>query len=119
MILVDTNVWIEFFRGTKKSMELSESIEAGEVYLHPYVLTELILGGLKKELQVRMESFVNVSILSENQLRKFITEEKLFGRGLGFVDIHLLAASRINQCNIWTYDSYLKNAAIHLGIRAL
>ncbi len=119
MVLVDTNVWVEFFRGSKKSLALSDSIESGEVYLHPFVLTELVLGGLKKELQLKMESFVNVSILSENQLRKFITEEKLFGRGLGFVDIHLLSASRIYQCDIWTYDSYLKKAAVHLGIRAI
>jgi len=119
MVLVDTNVWVEFFRGNKKSLVLSELIESGEIYLHPFVLTELVLGGLKKELQLKMESFVNLPILSENLLRKFIVEEKLFGRGLGFVDIHLLSASRIYQCDIWTFDSYLKKAAIHLGSRTL
>ena len=116
MILVDTNVWVEFFRGSKSSIALSDSIESGDVYLHPFVLTELILGGLKKDIQIRMENFVNVSILSEIQLRKFIAEEKLFVRGLGFVDIHLLASARIQNCNLWTFDSYLKKAADYLGI---
>lgn len=119
MILVDTNVWVEFFRGSKSSIALSDSIESGEVYLHPFVLTELILGGLKKDIQARMESFVNVSILSEEQLRKFIAEEKLFGRELGFVDIHLLASARMQSCSLWTFDSYLKKAGNHLGIATI
>lgn len=46
MILVDTSVWVDFFRGTERAADLAEHLESNLVLLHPWVLGELVLGGL-------------------------------------------------------------------------
>jgi predicted nucleic acid-binding protein len=48
VILVDTSVWVEFFKGTARSRALADLLEADEVLLHPWVLGELVLGGLAR-----------------------------------------------------------------------
>ena len=111
MVIVDTNVWIDFFKGKIQAKKLSEIIELGEILIHPFVLTELVFGGLKKEFQKKLEIMQVTEILSEEKKRLFIQKEKLCGRGLGLVDIHLLASARIVPCQIWTFDSYLNKAA--------
>jgi predicted nucleic acid-binding protein len=42
---------------------------------------------------------------------------KLFGRGIGYVDAHLLAAARLSEnATLWTRDRLLREAAQDLGI---
>ncbi len=111
MILVDTNVWIDFFKGKNDTKKLPELIEQDQVFLHPYVLTELVIGGLKKEIQTKLEKIQTLEIISEDKMRLFVIKENLIGKGLGLVDIHLLASARMNNSEIWTFDSVLKKIA--------
>ena len=46
----------------------------------------------------------------------FIEERKLFGKGLGFIEIHLLASAMVHHVPVWTRDRSLKRVAGELGI---
>jgi predicted nucleic acid-binding protein len=111
MLLVDTNVWVDFFKGKKDAQQLSKIIELGDVLIHPFVLTELVIGGLRKDFQKKLELMQFTDVISEEKIRLFIQTENLSGKGLGLVDIHILATARIFPCKIWSFDSYLNKAA--------
>ncbi len=111
MLLVDTNVWIDFFKGKKECQKLAQLLISNEILIHPFVISELVIGGLKKEIQLKMEKMKQVEVVSEEKIRQFILKENLVGKGLGLVDIHLLASARLTPCQIWTFDSFLKTAS--------
>jgi predicted nucleic acid-binding protein len=45
-----------------------------------------------------------------------IDQRRLHGRGLGWVDVHLLASSRLTGCRLWTRDKALAAAAQECGV---
>jgi predicted nucleic acid-binding protein len=47
-----------------------------------------------------------------------LESEQLYGRGLGWVDVHLLASAMLTQCSLWTLDKALVKAAKALRISA-
>lgn len=52
----------------------------------------------------------------DDEVRYLIEREKLFGRGIGSVDAHLLAAARLGHVVLWTRDRVLREAAKHLDL---
>ena len=47
----------------------------------------------------------------------FIERHELYGRGIGYVDVHLLAAARLHgDATLWTRDRRLREAAEILGV---
>jgi hypothetical protein len=46
-----------------------------------------------------------------------VREEALFGRGIGYVDVHLLASIRLSPGTLlWTRDRRLREVAAWLGL---
>ncbi len=118
MTLVDTSVWVDFFRGSKRASKLRELLEANEVLLHPSVLGELVLGGLGSGREVVIADLQRLPVapnVSDEEVLKLITSRGLSGRGLGWVDVHLLASALIAGCRLWTLDRALAAAATDLG----
>ncbi len=116
MILVDTSVWIKHFRmGDKKLVEL---LEEGEVSCHPHVIGELACGNLKRRSMVLslLGELPAVPIAENEEVLALLDRKKLHGRGLGWIDAHLLASAMLADCPIWTLDASLKRAAAHLRI---
>ena len=119
MILVDTSVWVHHFRdGDSK---LNELLERGAALTHPFVIGELALGNLRqRELVLRMLSRLPAATVATNaEVLGFIDRNTLFGRGVGYVDVHLLAATRLTAgSQLWTLDKRLNDVAVELGMAA-
>jgi predicted nucleic acid-binding protein len=119
VILVDTSVWIEHLRSA--SAILAELLDDGEVLGHPFVLGELALGNLhQREDVLRMlRRLPQAATASEREVLQLIDRQVLFGRGIGYVDAHLLAAARLtNGSKLWTRDRRLQAVATQLGLAA-
>ena len=119
MILVDTSVWIDHLRSA--SAILSELLGDGEVLGHPFVLGELALGNLRRREEILriLRRLPQATSASHGELLEFIDREALFGRGIGYVDAHLLAAARLTSgTKLWTHDRRLQAVAAQLGLAA-
>ena len=119
MILVDTSVWIEHLRSANAI--LGELLGDGEVLGHPFVLGELALGNLRQRHDIMRLSqrLPQATSASHGEVLRFIDREVLFGRGIGYVDAHLLAATRLTAgSKLWTRDRRLHAVAVQLGLAA-
>ncbi len=116
MVLVDTSVWIDHLR--RGETRLSKLLDEGEVVIHPFVIGELACGNLKNrsEILALLDELPEASRVEDNEVLLFFERHKLAGRGLGLVDIHLLASCRLNSLPIWTKDSRLKSTATEIGL---
>jgi predicted nucleic acid-binding protein len=119
VILVDTSVWVEHLRSA--SAILSVLLDDGGVLGHPFVLGELALGNLRQRddfLRV-LRMLPQATSASHLEVLQFIGREALYGRGIGYVDAHLLAAARLTAgSKLWTRDRRLQAVADQLGLAA-
>src|ERR1043165_107559 len=85
-----------------------------QVVCHPFVIVELACGQLKKRKEIirLLEALPMAPILSQGEIMVFIEGHNLSGRGLGFVDVHLLASAKLAGIPLWTIDKKLKEAAL-------
>jgi predicted nucleic acid-binding protein len=119
VILVDTSVWIEHLRSANAI--LSELLGGGEVLGHPFVSGELALGNMRQRDDIiRISQRLPQAIsASHEEVLRLIDSEVLFGRGIGYVDAHLLAATRLTAgSKLWTRDRRLHAVAAQLGLAA-
>lgn len=110
-ILVDTSVWVNFLK--KGDETLSHLLMNFEVVCHPYIIGELACGRIEK----RNEFFPMLGRLPQSSLAEhaevidFIERNKLIGRGVGYIDIHLLISALLNDILLWTADKKLSGLA--------
>lgn len=117
MILVDTSIWIEHLRSGHA--HLTQALQQNEVSIHPFIIGELACGNLKDRNTVLalLAGLPRLPMLSENEALFFIKQRKLMGRGIGYIDVHLLAATVIaTDTRLWTRDLKLFTAAKALGV---
>jgi len=114
MVLVDTSVWVSHFRKSQGS--LVELLANGEAACHPFIIEELACGNLKNRTIVLslLEALPMAFPATHEEAPAFIEAHNLMGKGLGYVDIHLLAAAFLNGTPIWTLDRKLDKAAQEL-----
>lgn len=112
-VLADTSVWVEHLR--HGDAQMSEFLAAGEVVAHDYVIGELCLGGLSREKLALMQLLHRCTTASHDEAMHLIAQRRLAGRGLGYVDTHLLAAALIGGLRLWTLDRALQQAARECG----
>jgi hypothetical protein len=117
MVLVDTSVWVNHLRDCDKHLE--KLLLNGEVVCHPHVIGELACGNIKnrKEIISLLRSFPMASLIEFEEFLYFIEQNKLNGKGIGFVDIHLLASAQLSQIPLWTEDKRLMKAAAELDLK--
>ena len=119
MILVDTSVWVEHLRSA--SAILGALLDNGGVLGHPFVLGELALGNLRQrdDFLRALQRLPQATSASHLEVLQFIDREALYGRGIGYVDAHLLAAARLTAgSKLWTRDRRLQTVAGQLGLAA-
>jgi hypothetical protein len=119
VILVDTSVWVEHLRADNEI--LIELLEGGEVLGHPFVIGELALGSLRRRdaFLSDLRDLPQATIAWDDEVLDLIDHEVLFGRGIGYVDAHLLAAARLTAgSKLWTRDRRLHAVAAQLGLAA-
>lgn len=119
MILADTNVWIKHFR--ESDSELIEHLNIGFVACHPFIIGELACGNLgnRAEILMLLQALPSIPIVEPTELLDFIENKLLMGRGLGYVDIQILASAIIGNVVLWTLDRRLNEAATELGVSYL
>lgn len=118
MILVDTSVWIDHLR--KGDATLALLLDTGRVLAHPFVIGELALGNLKQRTLIlaMLRDLPQATVATDAEVLHFINKHLLFGLGIGYVDAHLLAATRLTSASLWTRDKPLLAAAARLGLTA-
>ncbi|HXF88120.1 MAG TPA: type II toxin-antitoxin system VapC family toxin [Xanthobacteraceae bacterium] len=117
MILVDTSVWAQHFR--REVAALSALLEAGEVLAHPFVLGELALGNLRHRDSVLTDYRLlpQARSAAHEEVLELVERTRLFGRGIGYVDAHLLAATALSEdARLWTFDRKLAAIAVQLNL---
>ncbi len=117
MIVVDTSVWVDHFR--RRDQALAASIAEGGIGLHPFVLGELLLGGLpaKSEVAKQLDILPRPPVASEIETAAFIAWAGLVGTGIGYVDTHLLISAKLlADGRVMTRDKRLHAQAVRLGL---
>ncbi len=116
MVLVDTSVWVSHFRSG--TIRLDELLEEGKVVSHPFIIGELACGNLKnrQEILSLLDALPTATVAGYEEVLQFVENHRLIGMGLGYVDIHLLAAALLTGVPLWTNDRTLKSAAARLLI---
>ena len=116
MILVDTSIWIDHLRHGHKG--LITHLESGEVVVHPFVVGELACGSIRQRTEVLelLQALPPAIVATHDEALAFLESHKLAGRGLGYVDIHLLASAQLDRCSLWTNDRRLAREAARLGV---
>lgn len=117
MILADTGIWIDYFRGRNDKMR--RLLEDGQIAMHPFVVAEIALGSLhnRGKTLAEMGALWEVKVARLTEVRRMIESHALYSRGIGLIDAHLIASCLITQgTELWTRDISLQKVAKSLGI---
>jgi predicted nucleic acid-binding protein len=119
MVLVDTSIWIRFFANrSPDTAELERLLGEDEVCAHQLVLGELLIGdkGGRKEFLAAYALMQHAPVVPHQEVVAFVRGRQLHGRGIGWIDAHLLASALVGQVRLWTADPRLADTAKALGV---
>jgi predicted nucleic acid-binding protein len=116
MILVDTSVWVNHFR--HGNPRLSQALQDGEVFMHPFVMGEIVCGNLQSRQKVLddLQRLPSAIPADHQEVLGFLEQHRLFGEGITWIDAHLLASARLSNCRLWTLDTHLLKAAAKFNV---
>ncbi|MDA8138932.1 MAG: type II toxin-antitoxin system VapC family toxin [Desulfobacteraceae bacterium] len=111
MVLVDTSVWVSHLR--EGNAQLADLLNKSEVLCHPFVVGELAGGNLKdRAVILSYLEFLPMGVLAQHEeVLSFIEDNRLMGKGLGYIDFHLLASAVLTDVPLWTLDKRLDRVA--------
>ncbi len=107
MIIVDTSVWISFFKGEKRAACLREYILDNRVSMHPFIQGELLLGGISNNSRELLSSLQTCKVPDTEMIYEFIKARKLSGTGIGWVDTTIISSAILSNYHIATFDEKL------------
>lgn len=119
MVLVDTSVWIRFLANRAPyATELEALLGRDEVAGHELVHGELLIGdrGGRAKLLASYEQMHQVPVIPHRDVVAFVRDRDLYGRGVGWVDVHLLASAIVGRMQLWTVDPRFSAVARELGV---
>ena len=119
IVLVDTSVWIRFLSNRAPyAAELDHLLSRDEVSGHDFVYGELLIGdkGGRKQLLASYEQMHQAAMVTHGEIVVFVRERRLHGRGIGWIDAHLLASALVGGLQLWTADPRLALLAKEFGI---
>ena len=116
MVLVDTSVWVNHFRHGEP--HLAKLLLDAEVACHPYIIGELACGNIANRIEILnlLRSLPLAPAVNLNEYLYFVEQNQLHASGIGFVDIHLLAAAKLAGVPLWTHDKKLHQVAAGLAL---
>ena len=115
MILADTSVWVSHLQ--RRNAELAALLVDEQVLCHPFVVGELACGRLRnrREILALLHALPQAHMVEHDEALEFIEVHRLMGTGVGWVDLHLLAAAVLSRAKMWTFDQRLMKAARRVG----
>ena len=116
MVLVDTSVWVSHLRNGDVGLE--KLLNDGEVVCHPFIVGELACGNLKNrhEILAHLRSLPMSVSVEHDEVLKLIENHQLMGKGLGYIDVHLIASALLTGVPLWTFDKTLNRITQKLRI---
>jgi len=116
-VLVDTSVWRRYFTGAPAVRALGGLLdEDGAVLVHPFVVGEMVLGGLSAREEGLFARLPAAAVVPHDEVLAFVRRRRLARRGIGWVDAHLLASALASGGALWSVDADLSAAAADLGV---
>lgn len=119
MVLVDTSVWIHFIsRRLPHAVEMYKLLDANGVSGHDLVYGELLIGdrGARSVLLSNYPRMKQARTVPHSEVVAFARDRELHGRGIGWIDAHLLASALVERMQLWTADLHLFAVAKELGV---
>jgi len=118
VILVDTSVWVDHLR--RRNAMLADRLGRGEVVCHPFVIGEMSLGSLRNRDEVLslLSELPMASLIPHNEVLALVHRLDLAGRGVGWVDVHLIASAVVDRLRLWTLDRRLASVARAVDLSA-
>lgn len=116
MILVDTSVWVDHLR--RGDPRLVDLLDRSIVFMHPFVVGEIACGSLNDRVSVlELLQDLPVALVAQgDEVLRFIERHDLHGKGIGYIDVHLLASVALTEgARLWTRDKKLRLVAQMLG----
>jgi predicted nucleic acid-binding protein len=116
MVLVDTSVWVEHLRSGNVGLE--NLLNEGQVVCHLFIVGELACGNLlnRSEILSLLQVLPLANHAEHEEVMHFIENYSLMGKGLGYIDMHLIVSALLTKVSIWTLDKKLKEVSSKLGL---
>jgi hypothetical protein len=116
MVLVDTSIWVFHLR--EGHSHLQELLETGDVLCHRFIIGELACGNIKNRIEVLtlLQAMPMIDEAEHAEVLQVIESKMLMGKGLGYIDIHLIASALLAEVPLWTLDKKLKETSTILNI---
>jgi predicted nucleic acid-binding protein len=117
-VLADTSVWIDHWR--RGNPQLAQLLAGSAVLIHPFVLGEIALGQVMSRAGVLADlaTLESPRVAEHHEVLALLERSRLWGRGIGWVDAHLLASALLDRIRLWTLDARLARVARELGVAA-
>ena len=119
MVLVDTSVWIRFLANREPyGSELDRLLRRDEVVGHALIFGELLIGdrGGRAQLLAAYRQMHHAGVIPHEEVVTFVRHRQLNGRGLGWIDVHLLASAVVERLQLWSADRQFSTVAEQLGV---
>jgi predicted nucleic acid-binding protein len=116
MVLVDTSVWVAHLR--EGAVGLDALLNESHVLCHPFVIGEIACGNLKNRVEILslLQALPAAVHAEHDEVLHFIEKHNLMGKGLGYIDAHLLVSAVLTQAPLWTLDKKLKELSSRMGL---
>ena len=116
MVLVDTSLWVVHLRNGNIGLETL--LNEGHVVCHPFIVGELACGNLKNRAEILslLQALPVATHVEHEEVMKFIEDHTLMGKGLGYIDIHLIVSAILTEIPLWTVDKRLNEVSSKLEI---
>lgn len=118
MILADTSIWVDLWRG--HNQEMQRQLASGQIVMHPFIIAELALGSLRdrQKTLAALGAMIQVRVAQLAEVRQMIEVHSLYSRGIGLTDAHLIASCLLTPpTRLWTCDQQLQSVAEALRIQ--
>lgn len=116
MVLVDTSVWVAHLQ--KGIGGLEARLNEGDVVCHPFIVGELACGNLKNRAEILslLQTLPMAIHAAHEEVMHLIENYGLMGKGLGYIDMHLLASAMLTKVRVWTLDKKLSTVSSKLRL---
>ncbi len=118
MTLVDTSVWVDHLR--KGNKNLVTLLLSNRVITHPFVIGEIACGSIsnRNEILELLAALPSAIQAQDTEVVQLIEQRQLYGKGVGWIDLHLIASALLTRCPLLSLDKRLSTLAINLGVSA-